>query len=431
MPTSDSIAHTQIGSPAQSSTDSLVSSSGSPAHSSPDQLITKATSDFKAVAHGASTEALRDDLQNIWRRDTARGVPLSKWSQDISVLNQQLQDQQLLPNLSIVSVDQGRVMVLDGRRSGQYAVLTDGMGMTQVEDLKSPYGAMQVQRAKPLSEDALFKNLTPSGVIQGKDIGDCRFEAQLTALAKNDPEAIKRMVQSNKDGTYTVTFSGDPSHPEQVPAPTPWERATFSSGGAEWASVVEKAYRQRTHEPFGAGNDELPNFAGLLTGRSATFVAVQDLPTCDSVAQKQDEASNSPVCRENVQKIPLKDAVEKFANKLTSVDRSDLSNFLQSALTEHMLLTTAFATKSLDNGTDQNREGTDNLGQPVDLFPKHDYTVMNYDARSQMVTLRNPWGVNMDSQTGNFTGDGLVSMPLAQFARIVNGFDVEKSSLSP
>jgi hypothetical protein len=395
--------------------------------------LQKAIKDWRAIAHGARTEEFRQDMQDLWRRDTAAGVPMSKWSSDIADLNEQLKNERLLPNLSIVGVHRDRVVLKDTSRPGQYGILTDGMGMTQVEDLQSPAGPMRVNRDRPPSDNALFRNVSPSGVHQGDEIGDCRFEAYLTALAQSDPQAVARMVRNNHDGTYTVTFPGDPSHPERVPAPTPWERNTFSDGGAEWASVVSKAYRTRMHEPFGSGTESAQGFEGLLTGRSHAFIGVANMDPCDAVVLRQDQSGisrgNFPVCRENLNNMPISDLIERYNNKSLMVDPRDLGNALQTALQDHMLITTGFAPR-LNQAPTSDRHGTDSSGRPVNLFTEHAYTVIAYDAKTQTVTLRNPWGKNIDAETGKLIGDGTVLMPMSQFARYTDGLNVEKSALS-
>src|SRR5579883_1061530 len=59
--------------------------------------------------------------------------------------------------------------------------------------------------------------ISPNGVEQG-GAGDCFFEASLSSLASTaqGQEAIKNMVTTNNDGTYTVKFPGDPNHPVTV-----------------------------------------------------------------------------------------------------------------------------------------------------------------------------------------------------------------------
>ena len=84
-------------------------------------------------------------------------------------------------------------------------------------------------------------------VAQGR-LGDCYFVAALAALADRHPEAIRRMIKDNGDGTYTVTFS---EGTVVVDAAVPMDngRIQYAGKGDEtedsteiWSALVEKAW---------------------------------------------------------------------------------------------------------------------------------------------------------------------------------------------
>src|SRR5262249_52466936 len=90
-----------------------------------------------------------------------------------------------------------------------------------------------------------LKNIAPEGVIQG-GIGDCYFLAEIASLASSPAgkQAIVDMIKVNDDGTYTVTFPGDPKNPITVSAPTDAELGRYAKGNFRgiWPAVLEKAY---------------------------------------------------------------------------------------------------------------------------------------------------------------------------------------------
>ena len=118
--------------------------------------------------------------------------------------------------------------------------------------------------------------------IKQGQTGDCWMMASLAALASKDPEAIKRMIKDNGNGTYTVTFK------EKV---LPFEtyvdkKFTVTAGfpsslskpgdvnskgqGEIWAQVIEKAYAK-----YKGGYDKIEGgspaeFLEAITGRPAT-----------------------------------------------------------------------------------------------------------------------------------------------------------------
>jgi len=88
------------------------------------------------------------------------------------------------------------------------------------------------------------KGIVPEAVRQGR-LGSCYFHAVIAALAQRREDTIRKMIQSNADGSYTVTFGDgkkETAYPEDL-------RYTHDSGydlsDGQWVAVLFRAYAQR------------------------------------------------------------------------------------------------------------------------------------------------------------------------------------------
>jgi len=100
------------------------------------------------------------------------------------------------------------------------------------------------------------QSIEMNDVKQGALFGDCYFLAAIAAIAGNRRELIQRMIEDNKDGTYTVTLYSDVNDPTKkekitvdlkVPSVALFHAQlsgdTNKKGAQEvWPIVLEKAY---------------------------------------------------------------------------------------------------------------------------------------------------------------------------------------------
>ena len=98
------------------------------------------------------------------------------------------------------------------------------------------------------------KGIVPEAVRQGK-LGSCYFHAVIAALAQRREDTIRKMIQSNADGSYTVTFGDgkkETAYPEDL-------RYTHDSGydlsDGQWVAVLFRAYAQRVLRAVVAASD--------------------------------------------------------------------------------------------------------------------------------------------------------------------------------
>ncbi len=114
---------------------------------------------------------------------------------------------------------------------------------------------------------------------------DCYFLSAAGALAQVNPQALVRLIARNKDGSFTVSFPGQP--PVRVPAPTDSEIATYTiSRDGIWLNVLQRAYAilRIQHEPNQPATREPLNSVGfrfgstrvmeLLNGHASRMIAL-------------------------------------------------------------------------------------------------------------------------------------------------------------
>lgn len=200
-------------------------------------------------------------------------------------------------------------------------------------------------------------NIRPEAITQGV-VGDCQLLSPLAALAQANPESIRDMIKDNHDGTYTVTFPGDPVHPQTVPAPTDADLSEYAHGDqyGTWVSIIEKAAGQRT-----AGDGSAHNRARMGQNEAFQLLTGRESDRHYVVLQSDDE----------------------------------LQQHLANAHTEPMTATTRHEMPWSDGNEDD-----------TNIPMGHDYTVTNYDPDTGMVTLRNPWGYGEPEDENGNTRDG-------------------------
>jgi hypothetical protein len=212
-----------------------------------------------------------------------------------------------------------------------------------------------------------LQDINSSGVNQGK-YGDCVFEASLASLASSPDgkQQISKMISVNPDGSYKVTFPGDPSNPVTVTEEDLNKYETKDS--ALWAKIIETAF-VKSHPKEAEGD-------------------------YDKLSKDQTPAQWA-----------LHFLTGNNASKATASDK-DMGNKLDQALNKDHDSVVAFC-------ADDNSKV---------LVSGHEWTVTAYDPATQTVTVRNPWG-NNDLKPGETKNDvtaledGQMKMSLSTFGK--------------
>ncbi|MCK6548698.1 C2 family cysteine protease [Myxococcota bacterium] len=220
----------------------------------------------------------------------------------------------------------------------------------------------------------LFASGTPDwkSVEQGR-VGDCAYLAAIVAKTKNDPEAIKKMIKDNGDGTYEVTLPG--KKPVTVTRPTEAELAYYGTAGKDglWLSVLEKAVGQSQGRGNLLWNTKLP----------------------------QDELDGAIGWR----------GINPITSRSTDGD-------LLVATTKNRTRTRlddAFKNNRIVTAGIRNQIGSGETPLPMG----HAYSVVGWDRKTDTITLRNPWGrgelKDANGKPRDGKDDGVFTMTMDEF----------------
>ena len=188
--------------------------------------------------------------------------------------------------------------------------------------------------------------------IQQGDIKACWFVAAAAGLAQQNPNQIVNLIQENLNGaytTYTVTFPGH----KAVITGFANDTNNYSTANGDWLKVLEKAYGTMAMNEQGAPFTKTPY--QFINDGAPLSRAIEVLTGDKTKTQVLSTTSLATICQS------LNTA---FANdKVVTADiAGDSKN----------------EKKALKNG----------------LVANHAYTVVAWDATTDQVRLRNPWGKN-------------------------------------
>jgi len=209
-------------------------------------------------------------------------------------------------------------------------------------------------------------DIHPNDVSQG-GIGDCYLIAALGSLATQDPEAIRRLIHDNGDGTFTVTF---------------YKKKLLGLGGYDEVKITVN--RDDLTGSLPKGINSRANLGDVSGGSQEGWVAI-----IESAYAKwkggYDKINGGHVWSPD-------HVLQELTGKETNTDVISLHGFdrLSKKFEDGCAITVASYQTARD--TDFYKDGT--------LSTQHAYYVANVDEVNKTITINNPWG--WDRQ-GNIT----------------------------
>jgi hypothetical protein len=300
------------------------------------------------------------------------------------------------------------------------------------------------------------RGISPDVVKQGR-LGSCYFHAVIAALAQHQQATIRAMIQSNSEGSYTVTFGDgqkETAYPEDL-------RYTHESGydlsDGQWVAVLFRAYAQRVlRQSMRQAIDASDVFvivkqpAEQLVASSDEVVLAYDRAIRAEVDQDGniDRAKLETRLKGQMAPIALPDTVKDnliatlesggFFDKMVDMIKQNGEIFGayravgQGGIADRVMKTMSGSSRFQENESEAQAsaslETATRKQLPItactagsrfyqqilhgqSLPPEvnewyvnaHCYTVLGYDSSSATVNLRNPWARHPDKSEGNFT----------------------------
>lgn len=310
--------------------------------------------------------------------------------------------------------------------------------------------------------------IRPEGVRQG-DLGSCYFHAVIAALAGSNPEILKKMIRSNPDGTFTVQFA-DGKKETAYPEDLRYTRDIgYDRSEGLWVAVLFRAYAQRVLRQALVEAIDQSDLFPLVKQYARDFVASNDpllLAYDRAIRTEVDQSGNidrsklETQLKTQMKPIPVADDLKNslvgllesggFFDAVAGTIKQNGELFGayravgQGGVAERVMSTLAGSVRSVANesaekthaaleeaakanrplvaGTGESRysqqlaAGQKLLSDAQGWYLNfHCYTILAYDANTQRVRLRNPWGHDPGP-------DGVFDLPLDVFLAGFRGF---------
>ena len=223
-------------------------------------------------------------------------------------------------------------------------------------------------------QDIANSGLSGAAGVDQSTYPDCVFEASVAAVARTSTgqNLISQMIVQNSDGSYAVTFPGLPGWPINVTAADLTQPGVSDS--ATWAKILQAALVD-SNPAFANGSNPPPNLTmgsadgSVVTPAQFALYLLTGLPATKDVATA-----------------------------------GSIANEISGALANGQPVV-AYCSNNDNNA----------------LVDGHEWTVISCDAKTNQITLRNPWG---NFGTAGTTKDGVyydgkaeVSMPISAFGK--------------
>jgi hypothetical protein len=305
------------------------------------------------------------------------------------------------------------------------------------------------------------KGITPQAVIQGR-LGSCYFHAVIAALAQHQQDAIRKMIQSNGDGSYTVTFRDDQKETAYPDDLKYTHDVGYDLSDGQWVAVLFRAYAQRVLRQALLEAVDTSDIFPLLKKPAEEFLGSNDplvLAYDRAIRAEVDQYGNidraklEERLKGQMAEVAVPDSVKDvligalesggFFDKMVVMMKQNGELFGayravgQGGIADRVMRTLGGSSRFQENESESQAaqslaEATrkrlpvvactggsrfyEQIAHGQTLPPDtnawyvnaHCYTVLGYDASTSTVKLRNPWARHPDP-------DGILNLPLRTF----------------
>lgn len=239
----------------------------------------------------------------------------------------------------------------------------DGAGVKTRSQPDLPPDAKGVDYGK-VAADLFVKGSTDTHAIDPNDvkqgyIGDCYFMAAIAAVARANPDALKKLIKTNSDGTYDVTLYVHD----------------------KWLSVDRKPTVIKKIKPtFPLDASGKPNYAGL--GDKELWVMLLEKAYAKHKGG-YDELDQGGDPEDAIEALGGKDA---DSYSLSSMSETEILDKIKLALKEKRPIVAA------SKKVDKNNKKTMEVVDKYHFVGNHAYSVQG--VTGDKIELDNPWGRN-------------------------------------
>ena len=218
-----------------------------------------------------------------------------------------------------------------------------------------------------------------SDVNQGA-LGDCYFLSSLAEVANQNPDAIKSMITDNGDGTYGVRFNfGGTASYVTVDNTLANGGTVFNKSTNIWASIVEKAFAEWAGENALKGWSTYNNsFATIGNGGDPAF-ALEAITGATSI-----------------QEFYASGSLWFDMSMNSSLNWAGSYSFMSNAAVLSDIAASLLVGDDVELSSYTNARGSNGK---TTLVANHAMSIYGFDAATNMIEIRNPWGTSGGSST--------------------------------
>jgi hypothetical protein len=218
------------------------------------------------------------------------------------------------------------------------------------------------------------RQIEPEDIDQ-EHVGTCYFLASLAAVAKDHPQAIRKMITDNKNGTYTVTFYENKGsfykpgyQPVKVTVDNKLPMYTLKGGKGQWSYLAAKP-------------------ADVSKAGRELWVAIAEKAYAKWKGGYPDVEGGWPV-----EALPEITGVEAKQHSTSAFSDKDLLAQISNALAAGHPVTACAIPGKAEELLEHFLPVAKEIRESLDVYYSHAYTVMA--VKDGNIKLRNPWGTN-------------------------------------
>lgn len=223
-----------------------------------------------------------------------------------------------------------------------------------------------------VKEGADARDIDPRDITQGR-VGDCWLLSAMAAIARENPELVRRLIRDNGDGSWNVTV--------YVPG---------GGVGSGWATKRAEVVRVDSWFPV-QSHEEAYAQPGESRGQWTKLGAANELELWPMILEKAVAIAYGGYGQLDGSKTGTADGLETLmAGSATTratnhAQPSAVLAEIAAALAQHRAVVTSSAPAS---------HGTAKQVAELRILTQHTYSVKSVDVAAQTISLQNPWGKN-------------------------------------